>query len=209
MRSKYKAHEAAILVNITVDVQKDWNKRAEKAALRRLGTGNGHREYTLVDLCFFKLIDVLKSGGVPLWMALTGTLYEHDEFDKALLKHPATANIRERLFRAFASEILGYETDSDVMLYVPQSGATKTMFTWYLSARLGTDGKSIAGADRDVTLDKVYDDMQAADNVFVVNITRLTKRLITHIQENGENLLAFADALPAVIDAFNGEADGK
>ncbi|WP_296077772.1 hypothetical protein [uncultured Agrobacterium sp.] len=209
MRSKYKAHEAAILTNVSVDMQKDWNKRSEGYNLRRLGTGNGHREYTLIDLCFFKLIDVLKSNGVPLSMALTGALYEHDELDRGFIKHLASADIRQRLNRVFASQIVEYDTDSDVMLYVPQSGPTKTMLIWYLSARLGNDGKSIAGADPEISLESVYRHEPTADNVVAVNLTRLTKRLIAHVMEHGEKLLSFTDALTAVAEAFHGEADGK
>ncbi|NSX87924.1 hypothetical protein G6L86_20150 [Agrobacterium tumefaciens] len=192
-RSHFKAADVEIITGISVDVQKDWQKKISAMSLPALGQGNGHRLYSYVDLFFFRLVDVLKTRGVPVSLALTGCLYRDDDMDSASgMRHPASLDIRDRLFTAFATHLLGFETNSDITLFVATSGPSVSDFTWFLSC-LAEPGKPATGADPDITLESIFEIRPSADHVIAVNISALVRRMLDHIKQM-EPLLDDLDA---------------
>lgn len=204
MRGTFKAADVEVLTGISIEAQKGWNKRSEKLGLDRLGEGNGHRNYNLVDLCFFVLIELLKSRGVQLNEALSGALSRESSADVAPRYIDACSDIRMRLASVFATHIVELPVDTDVMLYVPMQGQHHVP-TWFLSALPSEAHAGVGGVDPAISLDAVYDAVLAADNVISVNVSRLARRLIEKLQTHGVALLKQREA----VNAFFGEADAE
>ena len=201
MRGTFKAHEVEIIADISVDTQKDLNKKIKAMGLPPLGEGNGHRLYSLADVLFLRLIQLLKTRGLSVANALTVVLEETSE-KRRDLEHPATHDIRQRLFAVFATHIVGFEVETDVMLYLPMSGTEPWSSLVYLSAQSLPGSARVVSADPEVTLERVLSLRPFTDDhALCINVSLMTRRFLQHYREHGEGLLAHLDDIAASLKA--------
>lgn len=202
MRGTFKAHEVEIISEISVDTQKDWNKKIKAMGLLPLGEGNGHRVYSLVDILFLELIQLLKVRGLKVQNALSVVLEDAREENRDL-EHPATLDIRQRLAAVFITHIVGFKLDSDVMFYVPMIGVEPWTSKVYLSARTFEGSPRVVSADPDVTLESVLALRPLADHALCINISSMTRRFIENYKQFGFGDL---DEIVAALSAPSGDA---
>ncbi len=201
MRGTFKAHEVEIITGISVDTQKDWNKKIKAMGLPPLGEGTGHRIYSLDDVLFLELIQLLKTRGLTVPNALCIMLQETSDARREY-EHPATHDIRQRLFAVFATHIVGFEVETDVMLYLPMSGTEPWSSLVYLSAKSLPGSARVVSADPEVTLERVLSVRPFTDDhALCINVSLMTRRFLQQYREHGEGLLTHLDDIAASLKA--------
>ncbi len=207
MRGTFKAHEVEIITGISVDTQKDWNKKIKAMGLPPLGKGSGHRSYSLVDVLFLELIQLLKTRGLTVANALSAVLEDTPDAHREY-RHPATRDLRQRLAAVFATHIVEFPLDSDVMLIIPMSGVEQWSSLFYLSAKTMPGSARVLGADPEITLERVLSLSPVADHALCVNVSLMTRRFLKRYREHGEGLLKDLDAISASFKAAFPEIEG-
>jgi len=173
---QFKSEAVSMLLGIEPARQRKLREMMRVAQVEPLGEGNGHWTYDWVDLCFLQLLTVI-AARVKLDSAIVGLLSRPPDFQSET-RHPASWDIRDRLTRVFAYELVAPISDDrvDVKLYYPLAGpegyATPL---WFLSAK-ETDG--IISGDPQVDENFVFKARPAHDHLVTINISRLVRRLL-------------------------------
>ncbi|MFN7124772.1 MAG: hypothetical protein ACK4M8_02740 [Allorhizobium sp.] len=204
MRGTFKAHEVEIITGISVDTQKDWNKKIKAMDLAPMGEVNGHRVYSIIDVLFLELIQLLKARGLTVVNALSLVLEDTSERRREF-EHPATYDIRQRLAAVFITHVLKFKTESDVMLYVPMIGMEQWVSTGYLSARTFPGSQRVVSADPEVTLEKALALRPLSDHALCINVSLMTRRFIEEYEQVGfDDLFGDLETAAAAIPASSG-----
>lgn len=175
--SEFTAAEIEVITGINIEAQKDLRKRIAAGGLKPLGRLHGHWRYTWSDVCFLKLFEAVKGAGLTVDNALEFVLRREADMEGMRL--------RSELARVIAAHLVGFTLQRDVCLYIPieQHG-------WSTHAVMHVqfdEARPIGGMPSDIDL--IFAQNPSCVRVAVVNVSRVVRQMIEHI-ERMEELLA-------------------
>lgn len=165
--SEFSAADIEIITGISVDTQKDWRKRIGRAGLPPLGRLRGHWLYSWADICLLKLVEEVKSSGLPVDNALELVLRDGD------------GSIRRDLSLVVAAHLVGYDVNPPALWLIPIE-----RHGWSLASELAVefDGRRpVAGTP--VDLADLFDRHRSCSRIAVINVSLLVQDIIRHVSE--------------------------